>query len=174
MSSMSSVDPISHVRRSVSTILLAGCTAGALDFVAATASTVAAGGSPFRPWMGVAAALVGKAAVIAAGAPMVLLGAVLHFFITISGAAIYFLIARRIDVLKQRPVASGFIFGILFMLVMNYAILPLSWIGKPLYVGGAGLVQAAENHILMIGWPISLIVARRSYTENVNESNAPI
>jgi hypothetical protein len=95
---------------------------------------------------------------------MVLLGAALHFAITISAAAVYFLIARRVDALNRRPVASGFIFGVLFMLAMNYVIIPLSWIGRPLYAGGAELVQAAENHILMIGWPISLIVAWRLRT----------
>ena len=161
MSNLSSVGPILHVRHSLATILLAGCTAGALDFVAATASTAAAGGSPFRPWMGVAAALVGKAAVIAVGPPMALLGVALHFFITISAAAIYFQVASRVDVLRQRPVISGFIFGLLFMLAMNYMIVPLSLIGKPLYVGAAGLVKATEDHVLMIGWPISLIVAWR-------------
>ncbi len=144
----------------VSTILLAGCTAGALDFVAATASFAAAGNSPLRPWFGVAAALVGKPAVMAVGAPMALLGAALHFTITISAAAIYFAVASRFDILKQRPVVSGIIFGILFMLAMNYVILPLSLMGKPLYVG-IGLIKAAEDHILMIGWPIALIVAGR-------------
>lgn len=165
MTSLSSAAQIPRTSNAVSTILLAGCTAGALDFVAATASAAAAGNSPFRPWLGVAAALVGKAAVMAAGAPMVLLGVALHFLITISAAAIYFVVASRIDILKQRPVVSGFIFGILFLLAMNYVILPLSWIGKPLYAG-IGLVRATEDHILMIGWPIALIVAGRLRSGN--------
>jgi hypothetical protein len=42
---------------------------------------------------------------------------------------------------------------------MNYVILPLSRIGRPLYVG-EGFAWAIVSHILMIGLPIAFFVAR--------------
>jgi hypothetical protein len=119
-----------------------------------------------RPWKSVAGALIGKDAVAAAGDPIALLGVALHFLITITAAAIYLLAALRLDALIRRPVTSGVIFGIVFMLAMNYVILPLSAIRHPIYSGVAGLIIAAENHVLMIGWPISLTVAWRSRSGN--------
>jgi hypothetical protein len=149
-------------KSTVSTILLAGGVAGALDLVLATSSMVAAAGvSPLRPWKGVAAALVGKSAVAAGGDIMALLGIVLHFLITITAAAIYVAAYQRLDLLRRHPVLSGVAFGVLFMLTMNYVILPLSALGHPLYVGLAALVREAETHTLVVGLPISLIVARR-------------
>jgi hypothetical protein len=162
VASISSVGSVSLRRDYLSTILLAGGTAGFLDFVAASAAKVASGGTPLQPWKSVAGALIGKDAVVAAGDPVALLGMALHFLITTTAAAIYVLVALRFHAPIRRPVTSGVIFGILFLLAMNYLILPLSKIGHPLYTGVGGLILAAENHILMIGLPISLIVAWRS------------
>jgi len=147
--------------RALATILMAGGTAGAIDFIYASTMTMMAGQPATRPWMGVAAALLGKDAVIQVGTPMAAVGAALHFLITISAAAIFYLAAVRQPLLLKHRWVSAVLFGTLFLLAMNYVIVPLSVIGRPIYVGAANLARELFTHILMIGVPISLITAWR-------------
>jgi hypothetical protein len=143
------------------TIAVAGGVAGAIDLAFNTVKAVTAGTSVLRPWKGVAAALVGKDAVIQGGDAMALLGVGLHFLITLGAAAIYYLVAKRQGWLVRHAFLSGLVFGTLFFLVLNYLILPLSVIGQPLYVGAKTIAIALPSHIIMIGLPISLITGWR-------------
>ena len=143
---------------SAATIALAGLAAGAIDLGFNVFKSLNAGTSLLRPWKGVAAALLGKDAVIRGGDSMAIVGVGLHFVITVGAAAIYYLVARRQGWLVRHPFISGLVFGTLFFLAMNYVILPLSVIGHPLYVGAETIAAALPGHIIMIGLPISLIV----------------
>ena len=144
-----------------STVAIAGVAAGAIDLAFNTVKAVNAGTSVLRPWKGVAAALLGKDAVVQGGDAMVIIGVGLHFLITIGAAAIYYLVAKRREWLVRHAFLSGLVFGTLFFLAMNYVILPLSFVGRPLYVGGQTIAIALPSHIIMIGLPISLIVGWR-------------
>ena len=144
----------------VSTIAIAGVVAGAIDLALNTVKAVAAGTSVLRPWQGVAAALLGKDAVAQGGDAMGVVGLGLHFLITISAAAIYYLVAKRHRWLVRHAFLAGLVFGTIFFLAINYVILPLSLIGHPLYVGG-GIADALLLHIIMIGLPISMIIGWR-------------
>jgi hypothetical protein len=144
-----------------STVAIAGVAAGAIDLGFNTAKALNAGTSVLRPWKGVAAALLGKDAVIHGGDAMAIIGVGLHFLITIGAAAIYYLVAKRQGWLVRHALLSGLVFGTLFFLAMNYLILPLSVIGHPLYVGAQTIAIALPGHIIMIGLPISIIVAWR-------------
>ena len=53
---------------------------------------------------------------------------------------------------------SGLVFGTLFFLVLNYAILPFTFIGRPLYAGAQTIAIAVPSHIIMIGLPISMLI----------------
>jgi len=152
-----------------STVAIAGGVAGAIDLAFNIVKAVNAGTSVLRPWKGVAAALLGKDAVIQGGDAMAIIGVGLHFLITIGGAAIYYLVAKRQGWLVRHAFLSGLVFGTMFFLAMNYVILPLSVIGHPLYVGGETIAFALPGHIIMIGLPISLIVGWR-----LKNSAAPI
>lgn len=143
------------------TVAMAGVAAGAIDLGFNTVKALNAGTSVLRPWKGVAAALLGKDAVIQGGDAMAIIGVALHFLITIGAAAIYYLVAKRQGWLVRHAFLSGLVFGTLFFLAMNYVILPLSVIGHPLYVGGETIVMALPGHIIMIGLPISLIIGWR-------------
>ena len=145
----------------VSTVAIAGLVAGAIDVAVNTVKAVNAGTSVLRPWKGVAAALLGKDAVIQGGDSMAILGVGLHFLITIGAAAIYYLVAKRRGWLVRHAFLSGLVFGTTFFLAMNYVILPLSFIGRPLYVGAQTIAIALPSHIIMIGLPISLIIGWR-------------
>ena len=142
----------------VSTVAIAGLVAGAIDVAFNTVQAVNAGTSVLRPWKGVAAALLGKDAVVQGGDAMAIIGVGLHFLITIGAAAIYYLVAKRWGWLVRHAFLSGLVFGTAFFLAMNYVILPLTVIGHPLYVGGQTIAIALPSHIIMIGLPISLII----------------
>jgi hypothetical protein len=140
------------------TVAIAGAVAGAIDLAFNTVKAVSEGTSVLRPWKGVAAALLGKDAVIRGGDAMAMVGVGLHFLITIGAAGIYYLVAKRWGWLVRHAFLSGLVFGTLFFLALNYVILPLTFIGRPLYVGGQTIAFALPSHIIMIGLPISMIV----------------
>ncbi len=144
-----------------STVAIAGGVAGAIDLAFNTVKALSAGTSVLRPWKGVAAALLGKDAVIQGGDAMAIVGVGLHFLITIGAAAVYYLVARRRGWLVRHAFLSGLVFGTLFFLVLNYVILPLTFIGRPLYVGPQTIAIAVPSHIIMIGLPISMIIGWR-------------
>jgi hypothetical protein len=145
----------------LSSVAIAGAVAGAIDLAFNTVKAVSDGTSVLRPWKGVAAALLGKDAVIQGGDAMAMVGLGLHFLITIGAAAIYYLVAKRWGWLVRHAFLSGLVFGTLFFLALNYVILPLTFIGRPLYVGGQTIAIALPSHIIMIGLPISLIIGWR-------------
>ena len=144
-----------------STVAIAGVVAGAIDLALNTVEAVNSGTSVLKPWKGVAAALLGKNAVIQGGDAMAIIGVGLHFLITVGAAAIYYLVAKRWGWLVRHAFLSGLVFGTIFFLAMNYVILPLTFIGRPLYVGGQTIAIALPSHIIMIGLPISMIVGWR-------------
>jgi hypothetical protein len=150
-----------QVGSAASTVAIAGVVAGAIDLAFNTVKAVTEGTSILRPWKGVAAALLGKDAVIQGGDAMAIIGVGLHFLITVGAAAIYYLVATRRGWLVRHAFLSGLVFGTLFFLAMNYVILPLSFIGRPLYVGGQTIAIALPSHIIMIGLPISMIIGWR-------------
>jgi hypothetical protein len=139
-------------------ILLGGFTAGFIDIVYPTVNTLMAGGSPMRPWLGVASGLLGAPA-REGGIGMVALGLFLHLLICVSAAAVFFMIVRKLPWFVRQWLLAGVVFGFGFLLVMNYVILPLSQIGQPLYAGEK-FAWAILSHILMIGLPIAFFVTR--------------
>jgi hypothetical protein len=143
------------------TIFMAGGAAGAIDFLYASTMTEMAGQPATRAWMGVAAALFGKNMTIEIGTPMAAVGAALHFLITISAAAIFYVAAMRQPLLLKHRLTSAVVFGILFFLAMNYVIVPLSLIGRPIFLGASRIARELLTHIIVIGLPISLITAWR-------------
>lgn len=140
------------------TIFLAGFAAGLADFLYATIRTAYAGGSVVGTWKGVAGGLIGRAA-RAGGIEIALLGVALHFLIMFGAAAIFFSVVKRLAWFASRPWITGVVFGIAFLVVMNWVILPLSQIGRPLYAGTMGLLTAALWHILLAGLPIAWVTS---------------
>lgn len=142
----------------ISSILAGGFTAGFIDIVYPTTRAVMAGNSPLSPWLGVAGGLLGPSA-REGGAGIALLGIFLHLLICVSAAFVFYFIVRKLPWFVKQWLLAGVAFGLGFLLVMNYVILPLSQIGRPLYVG-AGFAWAIVSHVLMIGLPIAFFVTR--------------
>jgi len=139
-------------------IVLGGLSSGLIDLVYASTLGFFQRGSVLRPWKGVASGLLGSAA-RDGGAAIALLGVALHFVITFGAAAILCLILWSLPWFARRPLLTGVLFGFGFLLVMNYVILPLSAIGRPVYVG-QDFFTAILGHIIMMGLPIAWFVSR--------------
>lgn len=139
-------------------ILLGGFVAGLADFIYPTVKTVMAGGSWMRPWKGVASGLFGRAA-HDGGIGMVVMGAALHFFICFIAAALLYVIASRVKWLPRQWFVLGILYGIAFLAVMNYVILPLSAIGRGIYPL-ENIHITAFVHILLVGWPTAFFISR--------------
>lgn len=139
-------------------ILLGGFFAGLADWIYPTVKTVMAGKSWMQPWKGVAFGLIGPAAKDG-GFEIVVLGTLLHFFIAMAGAAIFYAIVRQLKWLPRHWLLLAVIYGLGILLVMNYVILPLSAIGRGIYPLNE-LHFAAFWHIVLHGLPVGYFVAR--------------
>ena len=139
-------------------ILLGGFCAGLADFIYPTVKTVMNGGEWTRPWKGVAGGLLGQAA-RDGGMEMVVLGAALHFFICLSGAALLYLLVSRVKFIPRQWIVLGILYGIAVLLTMNYVILPLSAIGRGIYPPEQLHIHAFW-HIVLVGLPTAFFVAR--------------
>jgi len=144
-----------RVHRSV---LLGGLLSGLSDFCYATFKTVSAGGAWIQPWKGVASGLLGKAA-REGGVGTAALGIALHFFICLAAAALLYLLATTVKWLPRQWFVLGILYGIAFLAVMNYLILPLSAIGHGIYPIET-IHVTAFFHILLVGWPTAFFVSR--------------
>jgi uncharacterized membrane protein YagU involved in acid resistance len=139
-------------------VLVGGVVAGILDI---TYAIVAYGltGVPARVILqSVASGWLGKAA-YSGGAGTASLGLASHVLITCVMAAIFMVVARRIEMLRRQPWPSGAVFGLGAFVVMNYVVVPLSAavVQPPRGVFLAGGLLA---HIFLVGVPIAFAARR--------------
>jgi hypothetical protein len=139
-------------------VWLAGFTAGLADFLFASITRQMNGGAWTDPWKGVAGCLIGQAA-REGGGEIVLLGAALHFFICFVAAALLYLILKKWPALPRQWLLVAVVYGIVFMLVMNYVVAPLSLARRSIYPV-ATLPINAFWHIVLVGLPSAWFVTR--------------
>jgi hypothetical protein len=88
------------------------------------------------------------------------LGVLLHFFIALSAAAIYYAASRRLSFLLEHPLVCGLFFGGAIEEVMSLIVLPLS----ALHARGPyelhDLIQGLLVHMVVVGLPISYSIRR--------------
>jgi hypothetical protein len=134
-------------------ITVGGLTAGALDL---TQACILFGGH--IPLV-IAAGLLGPSAVHG-GVGAYILGVVLHFFIALSAATIYYAASRRLGFLIEHPLVCGLFFGAAVEEVMSLVVLPLS----ALHARGPyelyDLIQGLLVHMVVVGLPISYSMRR--------------
>lgn len=145
--------------RSLTLVLAGGIVAGGLDIVYAIVFWAVKRGVPAqRILQSVAAGLLGPAS-FQGGTPTAALGLALQFFIAITMAVTYYLVARRWPLLVQRPVWCGLGYGLMLYGVMNYVVVPLSAAGSgsrdPVWV-----ILSILVHMALIGLPIALFTRR--------------
>jgi hypothetical protein len=144
------------------TILLGGLVVGVLDILDAFIFFGLRGVSAQRILHSIAAGLLGRESAIAGGLPTALLGLCLHFIIATGVVATYYLVSRGMPTLRNHPVISGMLYGIVVFFVMQLIVLPLSATtgsGRVL-PSGAPLVNALLIHVFGVGLPAALFTTR--------------
>lgn len=107
--------------------------------------------------LSIAAGLVGPRSVHP-GAPMWLLGVLLHFFIALSFASFYYASSRRLPFLREYPLVCGLAYGAGVELVMSLVVLPLSALHAKGPYELHDLIVGLLVHMVVMGLPIAYSV----------------
>jgi hypothetical protein len=104
--------------------------------------------------LAIAAGLLGPAA-LRGGAGNYALGVLLHYFIALSVAAIYYGASRRLPFLAEYPLVCGLFFGAAVQETMNLIVLPLSALHPSGPYELKDLLLGLGIHMVVIGLPIA-------------------
>jgi hypothetical protein len=140
-------------------VLLGGGIAATLDMAYACVSNAQYGKTPLWVFQSVASGWLGSGA-FSSGIVGGLIGLVSHYSILIMGAAVYYMLSKRVPVLRMKAVACGAAFGALVYLFMNFVVLPLSAFPYKLTYPPLRLIEGLMSHALFVGIPIALCVRR--------------
>ena len=140
-------------------VLAGGLVAGALDILYACVFWGVRRGVPARRiFQSVAAGVLGKAT-FDGGVSTAALGLALHFFIAISMAVAYYVVARRWPLLWRQPWLCGAVYGLFLYGFMNYVVVPLSRAG-----GGSKdvlwVTLSIVVHMVLVGIPCAVFARR--------------
>jgi uncharacterized membrane protein YagU involved in acid resistance len=145
--------PSQGLRRLVLIAVAAGIVAGITNLVAAA---VIFGGTMTHGFQMIASGLLGAEA-FSGGLKAAVLGAGLHFAISVAAAALYLWAALRHRALIRHWLVGGVVFGVLAYLVMNAVVVPLSRAANPDFSFGV-IVKELLAHTVLFGVPIAGIV----------------
>lgn len=140
-------------------ILFGGLAAGVLDAAdALVAFKLVLGFDPIPIYQFVASGMLGPSA-FQGGFATALLGLAIHFLIAFTAAAVFVLVAHRIERLRTWFVPYGLAFGVAVWAFMNLVVIPLSKIppapfSLPLFLNGV------IGHALLVGLPIAYFAHR--------------
>jgi len=96
------------------------------------------------------------------GAGTYVLGVLLHFFIALSAAGIYYVASLRLTFMKEHWLVCGLFFGAAVEDVMSFVVLPLSALHATGPRSLKSLILGVVVHMIVIGLPISFSVRRFS------------
>jgi hypothetical protein len=145
-------------------MLYGALTVGTLDGLDACIVSLVRGSNPARMFRGVASGLLGSGA-IQGGLEISFLGLCIHFFIATCWVIAYFLISRKVAVMRKHPFICGPLFGLLVYAVMYRIVIPLSAIGvTPRLVWPRSLNDLAI-HAFGVGLPSAWFASRAPVVE---------
>lgn len=148
--------PAQHSKH-IRAIVWGGLIAGTCDLIYAFAFYGPRGVSPLRILQSIASGLLGKAS-YDGGAMSAALGGVLHYFILIVAAALFYAVSRRLTLLMRQPIACGLLFGVAIWLVMNFVVVPLSAFPHEVTHTLSRDWPHILAHMVLVGLPIALSI----------------
>lgn len=143
----------------VKTILWSGFIVGILDALAGViAFFIFLGLNPFQVLKFIASGFHGPEA-MNGGFLMVMAGNLYHFMISYIVAIIYFFLFPRMEILREKIVLMGLIYGLGIWLVMNLIVTPLSNVPQGPFNLGLTIVGIVW-HMVLVGLPIAIITSK--------------
>jgi len=146
-------DLLLRKRNAVLAIAMGGLIAGTLDLLQACI---------LFGWdipLVIAGGLLGKGA-FHGGVGIYIFGVLLHFFIALSAASIYYAASVKLGFLREHPLVCGLFFGGAVQEVMNLAVVPLSALHSRGPYELQDLIQGLLVHMIVVGLPIAYSVRR--------------
>jgi hypothetical protein len=140
-------------RTAVQAVSIGGLVAGTLDLLQACL---------YFGWdipLVIAGGLLGRKA-FNGGAGTYILGVLLHYFIALSAATIYYAASRRLAFLKESWLICGLFFGAAVDDFMRLIVLPLSALHSHGPYELTDLLKGVVTHMLVIGLPIAFSIRR--------------
>ena len=91
-----------------------------------------------------------------------LLGLFFHYVVAFAVAAVFFLSADRIPLLRRYAIPASLIYGVGVFIVMNMIVLPLSAAPPLPPPTMSQLIAAISDHILVVGLPLGILMRRNA------------
>jgi xanthine/uracil permease len=136
--------------------------AGSFDLTAAFVQAGLKGRSPVSVLQGIAGGLLGMSS-FRGGPATAALGALFHFLIATTAAAVFYLASRKLKFLVRQAILSGLLYGVAVYIFMYYFVLPISaYHPKIALPPMTRLIRDVTVHMFMVGLPISLVVRKNS------------
>lgn len=149
----------------VATIIKAGLLAGALDICFAFLySYIKRGITPSVVLQYISKIVFGKTA-FSNTAILNITGLLVHFTIAMGWAIIFFILYRRLKLIRINKIVTAIIYGLFVWTMMNVLLLPL-WNQKPFVFNPESSSINAAILIIAIGLPLSFM-ANRYYSKKV-------
>jgi uncharacterized membrane protein YagU involved in acid resistance len=144
-------------------IIAAGFVAGLLDGLETVIfNWVVRGIAPIRIFHYIASGLLGVKA-FRGGWSTAAIGLALHLFFSISAAAAYYFLSRRLMVMRKRPLLGGAIFGLILFAFMQSLVIPLCAAPQQPPATLGLLLNLTFAHIFCIGLPIAWMTSRSKH-----------
>jgi hypothetical protein len=137
-------------------VTLGGLLAGALDLIYAFTVFGARGVTPLRILQSIASGVFGPEA-YRGGIEFGVVGAALHFSMTLVMAAVFVVSSAKFPPLLRSPLTSGVALGLGLFVVMNYVVVPLSAAYPGTRPTGWLFAGSVFAHTALVGVPIALI-----------------
>ena len=118
------------------------------------------GGTLMHGFQLIASGLLGARA-FTGGSVTAVLGACLHYAISIVAACIYAEVVARNSRLRNHWLVGGIVFGVIAYIVMNLVVVPMSYAAKPDF-SPAMIGKELLAHTIMFGIPIAGVVTALS------------
>jgi hypothetical protein len=142
--------------KTIKAIVLGTLVAGTLDISEALIYAIARGHSASGVLQFIASGVAGEKA-FTGPAGFVMLGMLIHYFITLSWITFFVLTARRYRGLLARPLITGVVFGCVIYVVMNFIVLPISGFGRHPHFTWIGTSNAVLALVCCIGIPLAYL-----------------
>jgi hypothetical protein len=146
--------------RAASAIFWAGLLCGVLDINAAFVTWWSRGVRPVDILQVIASGLIGRKS-FSGGMRTAALGLALHFLIAFTAAAVFYAASRKVTFMTRRPLISGITYGVCVYVMMYWIVIPFSNY-HPAAFSWFNASVAVLTHMICVGLPISLVVARFS------------
>jgi hypothetical protein len=145
-------------------VLRIGFIAGTLDMADNLIFNLPRGITPVMVFQYIASGLIGMRA-FRLGPFAVALGVVIHYTIALTWTGLFYLMSRRVTVLRRRSVLSGLLYGVGVYLCMNFVVLPLTAVPPPRHpMTIAARVNGVLALVFCIGLTVSLLTRRHFAT----------